>query len=343
LKRVNLQDAEIRKLQTALQARDGKLEEQGKRLEEQEKTHQEQITTLQSRINNLNSQIESYQIDELKKTVQKIHETTSTKTNTSTPSRTQTPSNGRTWASQLTASSVVSPATKATTTALTLPNITIQVRNAGEDTKQKLADGAVAKSTIQQAFKNNQDTEKVRIEGVKVTAGSNFKVFLASQEDVHRAREHQKWLEAFEGAKLSGEPWFPIKIDSARKTDIFDAKGDVKEDFYNDFKEENNAEIRRLLWLSGSKTYGSMVTFLSQESDMTRLLQQKFVQITREICFTAEYHYIQRPMRCRNCQSYGPKQMRFKATSVCEKCAGPHQKHECTNTQEECGACGRTH
>jgi prefoldin subunit 5 len=38
-------------------------------LEEQEKQYQEEILSVQSRIDELNKTIESYQIDELKKTV----------------------------------------------------------------------------------------------------------------------------------------------------------------------------------------------------------------------------------------------------------------------------------
>ncbi|KAF5860724.1 hypothetical protein ETB97_001231 [Aspergillus alliaceus] len=106
-------------------------------------------------------------------------------------------------------------------------------------------------------------------------------LFPANQEDVDKLREHQKWLEALEWAKLNGEPWFPIKIDSVRKTEVFEKTRKETEDFYRTFKEENNAEIRRILWLSGPKAYGSMVTFLSQESDMTRLLHQKAMAINK--------------------------------------------------------------
>jgi hypothetical protein len=340
IKKIKTQDADLRKLHLLLQTKD---REQKRALEEQEKQHQEEILSLQSRIDELNKTIESYQIDELKKTVQEIHETTSTKTTTSTTPTTQTPSGGRSWASVVTASSAISPATKATTAALTLPNVTINVRNADEDTKRELADGATAKSAIQNALKKHQDTGEVRIEGVKVTPGSIVRVFLAGEGDVRMMREHQQWLRTFNGAKLNGEPWFPIKIDSVRKSDVFEKNGEVREEFYGKFRDENNTEVRKLYWLSGPKSYGSMVIFLPQESDATRLLHQKMVQICGEVSFTSEYHYIQRPLRCRNCQGYGHKQSRCRLPAVCERCSGPHQKQECNEHGEKCGACGGTH
>jgi hypothetical protein len=36
-----------------------------------------------------------------------------------------------------------------------------------------------------------------------------------------------------------------------------------------------------------------MVIFLPQDSDVTRLLHQKMVQICGEVSFTSEYRYIQ--------------------------------------------------
>jgi hypothetical protein len=66
------------------------------------------------------------------------------------------------------------------------------VRNADEDTKRELADGATAKNAIQNTLRKHQDLGEVRIEGVKVTPGSMVRVFLASEGDVHMMREHQQ-------------------------------------------------------------------------------------------------------------------------------------------------------
>lgn len=118
-------------------------------------------------------------------------------------------------------------------------------------------------------------------------------------------QEHQQWLKTFNGVKLNGETWFPIKFDSVWKSNIFNKDGEVREKFYGKSTDENNTEVRKLYWLSGPKSYGSMVVFLPQESDVTRLLHQTMVQICGEVSFTSEYRYIQRPLRCRNCQGYG--------------------------------------
>jgi hypothetical protein len=80
------------------------------------------------------------------------------------------------------------------------------MRNADEDAKRELADGATTKNVIQNALRKHQDLGEVRIKGVKVTPGLMVRVFLAGEGDVHMMWEHQQWLKTFNGAKLNGEP-----------------------------------------------------------------------------------------------------------------------------------------
>jgi hypothetical protein len=132
-------------------------------------------------------------------------------------------------------------------------------------------------------------------------------------------------------------------INNVRKTDVFAEEGRLIGDFVEMFRQENEAGLKRIHWLSGPKAYGSMVAFLDRESDASRLLHKQIVQIRGEVSFTSEYHYRERPVRCHNCQQYGHRRSQCKRPKVCEKCAGNHGRQECTAQQEKCGTCGGEH
>jgi phage shock protein A len=107
LEKLNAQASNIEKLHTQLLQR-----------EEKEKQYQTEIENLRS------------QVKDLSKTVDKIHAATSASYRPSSANKSPTseaPSTGRSWASVLTSSSIISPETKAITTALALPHITINL------------------------------------------------------------------------------------------------------------------------------------------------------------------------------------------------------------------------
>lgn len=311
--------------------------------ERREQEHQNQIALMQEQIKALTGTIESTQAnynDELKKMVGEI-QTAISGSQLATPP-VQSPSTGRSWASVVTPSSAISPATQMARTALGLPSIKINLRTATMETKQLLTDPTLTKTTINNELSKDQNTKQVQVEGVKSTPGNSLKVFVNSEEDARVLQQNQAWLEKLQGARLGQEPWYPIKIDDVRKIDVFE-NGELREDFKDMFQQENEAQAQRISWLSGPKPYGSMIAYLSKASDASRLLHRKMVQIRGEVSFTSEYQYQQRPMRCRNCQKYGHKEARCKNQTVCGRCAGSHKVIECTVAERKCGACGGGH
>ncbi|KAJ5819476.1 hypothetical protein N7474_005067 [Penicillium riverlandense] len=186
-----------------------------KELEQARKDIKELHQQSQTEINQLQQEIVS-----LKELIKTLPSAVST-----TPSDSQISSPGRSWASIVTGSSAISPGTKNTTSAHTLPNFTLNLRNASEETKQKLADGATAKSAIQKALRDQEDTKEINVEGVKSTPGSAVRIFLNSEEDMNTIREKPQWLETLPGAKLKGEPWYPIMVNNVRKADVFTEEG----------------------------------------------------------------------------------------------------------------------
>jgi hypothetical protein len=327
LDKLDHQDATIQRLQ--------------EQLDKKEQDHQEETSKLCQQIKELNETIESMQIQELKETVKAIYETTSALP-PSIPSS-QTPSMGRSWASVVTSSSLLSPATKATRTQMRLPSISVNLQDATTETRDLLTDPIRAKEILSKELGQHELTKQVQIEGIKSSPGNIIKIFVKNEEDVRLMREHRAWLHTLNGAIVKGNPWYPIKVDNIRRTDTLQENGKIRPDFKDMFLEENNAQVTKMYWLSGAKPYGSMIVYLAKESDAARLLHRKIVQIRGEAAFTSQYQHRERPLRCRNCQQYNHKEARCHNPTVCEKCAGPHKTPTCKAETYHCGACGGDH
>ncbi|QMW42975.1 hypothetical protein G4B11_006345 [Aspergillus flavus] len=57
------------------------------------------------------------------------------------------------------------------------------------------------------------------------------KAFVERDQDVKLLRERSESLQALSGVELQREQWYPIKLDAARKTDVFDDLEKEKSDF----------------------------------------------------------------------------------------------------------------
>ncbi|RAQ56710.1 hypothetical protein COH20_005496 [Aspergillus flavus] len=64
------------------------------------------------------------------------------------------------------------------------------------------------------------------------TAPRNIvKAFVERGQDVKLLRERSESLQALSGVELQREQWYPIELDAARKTDVFDDLEKEKSDF----------------------------------------------------------------------------------------------------------------
>lgn len=63
------------------------------------------------------------------------------------------------------------------------------------------------------------------------TARNIVKAFVERDQDVKLLRERSESLQALSGVELQREQWYPIKLDAARKTDVFDDLEKEKSDF----------------------------------------------------------------------------------------------------------------
>jgi hypothetical protein len=205
-------------------------------------------------------------------------------------------------------------------------------------------DPTQTREKIRATLKDDAATANVEIEGVKPTSRTTVKIFVDSEESIENLRRATHWLDALPGARLQGEQWFPIKLNDVKKESVFDASGAEREDFARTFKEENGgAQIKKIIWLSGTKRYGSMAIYLSRLADAESLLTRRIVHVRGEASFSDLFYERQRPLRCHKCQQYNHKEDRCPNPVACSKCAGNHRGDQCTSEITKCAACRGDH
>jgi hypothetical protein len=275
------------------------------------------------------------EVSELTEMVRKLRDDTSTGRTSQT-----TVNTGNSWASITTPSSALSSATRAARVDLGLPMLRLETNLATPEAVALLHDPIQLQRTISAHLRPQNETENIRIEGVKTAPGNIVKIFVDREQGVQLLRERPEWLQALHGVKIQGEQWHPIKLDEVRKTDVYDESGQERNDFREKFSQHNGgAEIKMVRWLSGGKAYGSMVVYLAKESDAKAFLNRRLVNVGGEVVFSEVFRYQLRPTRCHNCQQYGHKAARCRNPNTCERCAGPHSAAQCNSEHRRCAPC----
>lgn len=262
---------------------------------------------------------------------------------TTVPS-TQVSSPGRAWASVVSQSSVASSNTRATRAGLGLPAVVLDVRFANDVTKALVDDSARTREKIRAVLKDGTTTTSVDVVGVKPTSRTTVKVFVDSEDSVASLRRDTHWLNALPRAKLQGEQWYPVKLNDVKKESVFDTSGTQREDFTRIFQEENEAaQIKKIIWLSRKKRYGSMAIYFSSQPDAESMLNRRIVHVRGEASFSDRFYERRRPLRCHKCQQYNHKEDRCPNPEACSKCAGNHRFDQCTSERIKCAACQGDH
>lgn len=262
----------------------------------------------------------------------------------STSPSTQFGSPGRSWASIASQSSLASSDTRAARTGLGLPAVILDLRSAGEETKTLVNDPAQIREKIRAALQDETATASVDVVGVKPTSKTSVKIFVDSEESVAKLRRTTHWMNAMPGAKLQGEQCFPIKLNDVKRDSVFETSGTLREDFLSTLQGENEvAEVKKTIWLSGKKRYGSMAVYLAKQADAEALLSRRIVHVRGEAAFSDRFYERQRPLRCRKCQRYNHKEDRCPNPEACAKCAGHHRVEQCTSDITKCAACQGNH
>jgi hypothetical protein len=177
----------------------------------------------------------------------------------------------------------------------------------------------------------------------------HFRVLVPTEEMAQKARIHSEWIEThLSGARLRGEPWFPIKVDWINAELLTDeSRTRIRNDACEIIGRENKIEVKKISPLGPihpNKFHCSAIFYLSRQEDAMRILNQRVLDVCGEGAFPKPYEYKDHPKRCFNCHQYDHQRARCKNPQRCGFCAAEgHHKSDCTSPDAKCAACGGPH
>ncbi|KJZ69825.1 hypothetical protein HIM_10778 [Hirsutella minnesotensis 3608] len=141
---------------------------------------------------------------------------------------------------------------------------------------------------------------------------------------------------AIVGARVMRDQLYPVKVDNANRSMVLDAEGNILPGAADALGAENNVSIAKVSWLSNrqsGKAYGSMVVYVTKESDARRLLDGHYFDLAGESAITNVFERRVGPVQCYNCQAIGHKSFQCPDTSA---------KSVRRQNRNACPAAGRT-
>jgi hypothetical protein len=232
------------------------------------------------------------------------------------------------------------------------PGITVNIAKLSDpmfDTKNPKE----IRNRVLQAFKSHESTRDISWAGITIgtTDPNRVRIHLRTLEDVRKAKKHDEWTHShFEGMRIQGDQWYPIKIDSVNKTHICDeTRMNIREDTCERLGLENGVEIKKTRFLgrpNPDKQFCSVVIYLQNKEDAEALLLKRVLEIEGGIAYTKVYEPRTGPKRCFNCHKFGNHEARRcpEKQPTCGYCAkAGHVEEECVKESPECVNCGGPH
>ena len=174
------------------------------------------------------------------------------------------------------------------------------------------------------------------------------KILFSTKDDEKRARKYNAWFtNNFRGTYMTGDLWFPVKLDSICKADVLSDRK-IKSSLLGDLGQENSMVIEHIKWMSkirSAKEHGSMIVYLAREEDAQRLLAEGFMDIYNLTAYTREYVRDSGPLRCYRCQRFGHKATRCTdSIPTCSFCVDRGHDHlSRTKSPPMCANCKDSH
>ena len=224
---------------------------------------------------------------------------------------------------------------------------TIDASGVREEDKSKVQPGGIRK-TIEEEMRSREGNETWQCAAVIRSARNTEHIRIVCRNEA----ELQMVTEAahktvVEGAQIWRNRDYPVKVDGARRAAVVDQEGNVLSGAAEALGKENEVTISRIRWLSrkeSGKAYGTMVVYVTKQSEAARLLQDQYFHVGGESGRTRVYEPRYGPEQCFNCQEKGHKAFRCVKPQVCARCA--QQGHHHRNCQEailRCALCDGSH
>ncbi|KIW35909.1 uncharacterized protein PV06_11781 [Exophiala oligosperma] len=104
------------------------------------------------------------------------------------------------------------------------------------------------------------------------------------------------------GVRILRDELYPIKVDNVNRLAVLNEHGDIRAGATETFGQENGTTVAKIRWLSkrtAPKAYGSMVVYVTKDSDARRLLRESFFHVAGESGYTVIFERRPCPEQCR--------------------------------------------
>jgi hypothetical protein len=209
------------------------------------------------------------------------------------------------------------------------------------------------RSRVRRAFDKHPMTKEIKWLGVDIasTELARFRVCLRTQKEADTARIHCEWLQSdFQGARMLGEQWYPIRVDKVKIHSIYnDSTARFNDDACASIGGENGITVKKIRFLrrpSPDQTHCSIVIHLASKNDAERMIDQNYMEFNGRVAYTRVFESIPTPRRCFKCHKFENHEARRcpARESTCNICAAMgHTDRECTATSPKCTNCGGPH
>ncbi|KAJ6436781.1 Pol-like protein [Purpureocillium lavendulum] len=150
-------------------------------------------------------------------------------------------------------------------------------------------------------------------------AAERIKVICRNEDELKQVKEAAQKT-AVVGARVMRDQLYPVKVDNANRSMVLDAEGNVLPGAVEALGAENKVSIAKVSWLSNrqsGKSYGSMVIYVTKESDARRLIDGHYFDLAGESAITNVFERRAGPVQCYNCQAIGHKSFQCKNSQLC--------------------------
>ncbi|KAJ6436382.1 reverse transcriptase [Purpureocillium lavendulum] len=150
-------------------------------------------------------------------------------------------------------------------------------------------------------------------------AAERIKVICRNEDELKQVKDAAQKT-AVVGARVMRDQLYPVKVDNANRSMVLDAEGNVLPGAVEALGAENKVSIAKVSWLSNrqsGKSYGSMVIYVTKESDSRRLIDGHYFDLAGESAITNVFERRAGPVQCYNCQAIGHKSFQCKNSQLC--------------------------
>jgi hypothetical protein len=224
---------------------------------------------------------------------------------------------------------------------------TIDTSRVEEQEKSRVQPGAIRKA-IEEEIRTMEGQEHWRCVAVMKDARNHDRIRVTCRNEtelqrVKKAAEKTVMI----GARVLRDQLYPVKVDNANRIAILDQDGKPLPGITEALGKENDVHIAKIAWLSRKdtgKAYGSMVVYVTNSSEATRLLQGQYFHVAGESAYTRAFEPRYGPLQCYRCQELGHKAFSCIKTQICARCAQTgHHHSECRAAIPKCVPCGGPH